>query len=1417
MACSYKELFCGVRVIANHQSSFPQETHGRLENISTPVSYKEPSVGTGELPEKYSEFIKTHLKPTMKKRALQEADCAGLLKTFLKCEFFGAKQELDDVFRNLQHQRDFAFLLSEYYNMEKLFRLMAVRDSFILACSHKLKSPSRNSTSSQTSVHFPKLTYRTQVASELKTILNYLKSSEVDIEASDEALSTLTRLSNELLLLLQVLVLESWISPVVTNVAELISVFENCAAITSELESLAARFATNELSLKFRHIVLLISIYLIQNMHLEKIAEKLLGSEVAPVFGKSESVLNKFTNCLLMFANTFPIIGIAWFSISHAFGSSNDKVSQIGKIALANKVFNQMLMIAASSDLDMYDSVFKNIVKINFYKLLKCVLTQFEIENLVESVGIFVSLLQTLLSSPENVAIFFADLKISTEINPVGFSSVFLLLMNNFPSSSQYFLSVLSAIDQCEDAEKVYTVISRLNVGSVLSKADMSSYGGNETFELSQSKNGANRIDGWLYLKSFVMKFLLVPVGEETYNDELLSLHAITKIIYSMVKADLDMPKEVLAIVEFFPQLLGKIASDPLYNEISSETASYCFGALKYIAGVEPDLVKNELILCSIFPQLKLDRNELNECLFVCQLFPMELKISHFDGTKAFLDLVKTLMLNQNEETFYQNLQVTVNLLGCFLIPALAKELPNLMNGKLLEALFYCLSLLEEQISQVESKMIENEDVATQVLKFLVSCFLQDNTLCVDLLKLLEIGNDTLNARLQSEFVYGNFNSGVGSLLKNCLKLCLKVLCWIWSSANRFLDGEGKTYLEAKLFHENHGHCFKKIVSFLFHQFDCELPVLASRLLFTMACTKNSYFSFLDQMKAPVRDKFNRVLAKRTENAELKTAVIKLMTKSIDTQPAFLDFMLNFNTTSKKPEHPSVILPVIDLIVDDQLGGIHDYGNGKIVISDDYESAIELVYFMWADYQEGLQMYLKSLPKFWEQLTKVLFAISEITDPNAKTISCACSVLKTLSIQIHYNSLNNGGEKLRTVVNKFMVQGHFFIWFDALKKSTGFYIGCKRSGLRARFLLLKDLASSISQFVSVVINRVDAVSIIKQMDRDEVRTIHDCLLYCLKKFLVCEDRQVDSLISIFSMLLLNFIQQFQLTACEQVESLCEILKLAQSVDNVKTCLKLGCSVAASLTIVMQLESAPKISNAELVATIIHTCHNMVRIYVPGNLPDELYAKLMQLPELKRMCEVFVSLTSTLFLQTSSVSLYLEKLAEYDVIETYLRLLKLDISSPSSSKIACSIMSFFVQLSSYKSSAQFLAKSNIHQSLCLTLTNAMSSKSTQLHLDTSSDGNEISASCFSNFMVLAGNLLSLLEAEYLEQACDVISCFEEQIVNKFIGIYTSQTEPFLDQVLSILHFIQEFSAYMKVWRFKLSQNFENITTRDGETY
>ena len=1428
MASSYKELFCFVNDLVRQSSmdrneycdkTLPEDVRKRFEDISAPISYNLPSENV-ELPEKYSDFIKNHLQPTMKTTSLRQSDCANLLKTFLRCEFFGAKKELDEVFRNPQHQRDFAFVLAEYYYTEKLFRLMAVRDSLLIHLSGtNPKSSDESMASSQTTALVLQNEYRTKIVSELKNISDAFKSNAVYTETSDGDMSVLTRLVNELLLLLEILVLESCCSVKRLKINEMVPVFETCAMITAELESLAARDPTNDLGLKFRHIILLSSIYFLQNLPLEGVTEKVLGSEVViNVFQESDELeVNKFNNCLLMFANMFPIVGIAWLSVCQVFEKTNEKITQIGKIALENKVFNQMLMIAASDDIDVFHPIFKNIMIVNFYKLLRCVLTQFQMDNLVESVGIFVSILQTLLASPENGTFFFADLKISTEQNPVGFSALFLQLMSNFPKSACNFLAVLSEIDQFEEAEKVYTVISRLNVGTLSAKEDISLYGNNQS-AMAGALNGIEaesiRIDGWLYLKSYVMKFLLLPVGDETFNDDLLPIHAITKIVHSLLKAGLNMPKELVQIVEFFPQLLGKIAIDPLYNEISSEIASYCFGSLKSIATLKPDIVKNELVLSGIYPQLKFDRNELNDCLFTCNIFPMELKASRLEGTKALLDLINTLMHTQSEDTFYHDIQVAMNLLTCFLIPCLGKEISSFIDEKRLEALFASLVLFDELVTLMESKTLGNEQVSTEVSKFLVTGLLQDDTLCIDLLQLLETGNDKLNARLQCEFVFGNFASGVGSLLKNCIKLSLKILSWIWSSACQMLQEDHKTHLEAKLFHENHGFCFKRIVSYVFHQFDSELPILTSQFLYNMTCTKNSYFTFLDQIKEPVRDKFNRVLAKRTENVELRRAIIKLMTKSIDTQPAFLDFMLNFNTCTKKPENPSVILPVIDLIMDDKMAGVRDYGNGKIVISADYESAVELVYVIWADYQEGLQLYLKSLPKFWEQLSKILFSISEKVDPDSRTISCACSVLKTLSIQIHCNSLNNGGDKLRSVVNKFMLEGHFFTWFVVLKKSAGYYIGCEDCDEKARYATLKDLVGSISQLVSVIINRNDAVSIIKQLDRDEVRTIHNNLLYCLKRFLSCEYRQLDSLISIFSMLLLNFIQQFQLTACEQIESLCEILDLAQSVQNVKTCLKLGCSVAASLTIIMQLESAPKISSPELVAIIIRTCHNIVRIYVPGNIPDEMYEKLNELPELKRMCEVCVSLISTLFLQTFSVSLYLEKLAEYDVMETFLRLLKLDVISVGTSKITCSIMSFFVQLSSYKSSAQFLARCNIHQSLCLTLSHSISTKLNQqrsANSDTGRHKTEVMTPCFSTFMVLSGNILSLLEAEYLEQACDIISCFEEEIISKFYGIYTNQTEQFLDQVLSILHFIQEFSAYMKVWRFKLCRNFENITT------
>ena len=1405
---SQKELF---RDLMNNGTLLVTNSQTLTEDLAELkfILAKDLVTSKSSVPKKYLEFIESHLK---KQLSLDVEDCYKLITRYFTCEFFGNKDDVKNMLENHQQKTDLANAVTQYYFSEQTFRLLAVRDFLILRCQNKddIGTDSR------------KVTYIEQCLSLYKeSVKSFCEIANDDLMLQlDHAWS---RYVNDWYILAQIMIFAS----VERNLtlAQLTEMMEICDSIIIELQPLVYK-ASPRFAQFFEDLLKLFSIVFLENFGLDSIFESVdeqnnLGKASHFVQKESPHALNKFSSLLLRNCASLPIVGLAWFVVRSSSKTISESDEKVGRISLQRNAIELMRKQLISDEIS--NPIISKIYSRCLFLMLRSLLTKFEVESLFDKTSTLLEILGKLLRTEENGVSFFLDLELNATAN-VGFNSTFLSLVYNFPNSAAQLFSTLA--DACHPFShvKIYNLVSGLNVD-----------------EGQRSAVDDLSINGWMFAKTCIAQFLSpMSVYNESGLNEVELIANIVQMVDRLLDCGLSLQPAITQILELLPQLVCNLINSFSCAEFVQveKTITRSASCLKPLMKIRPELVIDELRQCEIFPKiqsklfmsgnspLKWDSIELSRSLFTDTLFPNEIKLGgKFSGTATLFELmelgsISLLECCDNQVEVVKFFIINAQLVTRVILPHICCD-PFFRIKSSVSLINQCVKSLLDSLRVLENSRLDIAEIYSAEVCHMV-LFTSFGSCLAEILKL---GNEFVTLNLNNQLITST-HCGIGTELVSVINNVLELIVHTWNSNQR---NEQLTSIEVKLFHESEGLGFKKLVSFIFHQLDCNLPSISCKLLKLFAANANSsLFTFLHDLKEPIRDQFSRVLSKKTENDLLKSAILQVMTCSVESQPALLDFLINMDCATKQLQQPSVLTPILNILFEncDNLGP-------KSFIPQYFVHIVELVHVLWteSDAQIQVQDYMKSQDKFWESLLKILKCSK---DPmNEKIVVCATRVMKISAIELRNLPVGNmQTDHFKMEVTEFLKDGFWFSWFEhAFKIANSLKLKSENASKSFRdaeksFRVLCNLVSAMRQFLTSILNRTESSKLFRQVDKKEIRkalTLSleaiQILLEMLREKSDFEDvdheielNLTEDIISVWSIIVLNLIQQPDVKTPENLEKICEILRISSILNSFNFYEKFNVSMFSCLTFIMQEESASKIQRDSLVTLMIASANHLLKSTISTVSADG---------EISPMCDVAISMLSVLFLRVPSVDQFLKQISQLNLISTMISLLKFAANRQGNrSQLASSVLAFFVHLSSYKSSAEFLVKCNMHQELCLTLLNVSRQFDPEAKETYSAkqNGNKNGANasstdsfnCFSSMMVLSANLLVHAESAYLEQSLDIVSCFEQRIVHNFSALYFNQSEYFLNELLSVLQFIQELSTYMKVWRYKLKDNFDVIT-------
>ena len=1341
------------------------------------------------IPKKYSDFIENYLKPQV---GLSNEECYKLIAQFFSSEFFGNKDELKQLFDNAQMQQELVSVIEGFHNSERTFKLFLIRDVLIL----RHNNPSLRCLEA--------VSFVDQCLKKFEVSLKIVKSLSLgDLDSNtNEVISRNVRTWYSYI---QIMILDT--REAFCSVNQLLKFLEVCNDLIIELQPFANKDSV-KLSLFFDDLLKVITSFFIRNFDLSSIIvpenQNITQNQAHRLMKESKSVLDSISSAVLKVASALPIVGLSWYVLKVQFESVNEIDAKIGQISLKNNALNS---ICEHSVEPIYDNkVLFEIYQEDLFDLMRIVLSKFEYSNLFGKSVMPVTILGNLIRNERNAKMFFEDLEKHSDAN-IGFNSLFLSMLYSFPTSAEALFSLIGVACHSFSHVKLFNLVSGLNIEekSVYDVDDVS-------------------INGWIFAKTCVAQFLL-PTSEKDLDQKELQLAlSIVKLVNRLLTSGVSLLPAIVQVLELLPQLISNLSRSCSVENFESrkEIIKHSLSCLKPLAKIRPELVLNELIQCDILPIKAVDESELPKCYFTDIIFPWEIKLgSDLSASSSLIDLLQIgchfLLENQEHMTdIYQVLILTRELIAKSLVPELCSE-ADLRNKSVVAFLNKCLETLIGLLKKVEIYPAEWSDLFSGELCNMVM-FSQFGS---NLASVLQVGNERITSAFSRQLTYSSSN-GLGTELINLINTTLELVIYSWNFKQ---PGSNITSIENRLMQESEGEGFKKVVSYLFHQFDYKLPVLACKFLKLLALNPNSsLFTFLHDLKEPIRDKFNRVLSKATEDPSLKSGIVELLISCVESQPALLDFLINLDCTTKKLGTPSVLQPILDVITNDN--------NGKIELSKLFLNIVEFVHVIWteSDAQIQLQNFVKSQPNFWPSLFKFLIC-PDVLNPDPKLVSVAGRIMKTVAIELRCLSTANGADELKSSFGKFIKNGQFFAWFDLAKQIVKIEKQAILDGNpnidrnSCTFDDVCSLVSSMRQLLTSTLNRNEATKIFRQADKDELaRALNfslECLSSCLQLLISgveidsVRSSKVEATVVMVSLLVLNLIQQPDMQDSEHLEAVCEILSLSSTMRDFNFYQKFNLTMFACLNIIMQDEMSTKISSDPVVKSIINSANNVLKVVLQNASSNS-----NQESKLCPMSDIAITMLSMLFLRVTSTEFFLTQIGQSDLISNLVTLFQFSIySEGNKSQMAYSVLSLFVHLSSYKISAEFLVKCNIHKQLCLALYDECSRFSSDNLPSTQKQSKEKnllkagheSCNCFSSLMVLSANLLSHAEAAYLEQSLDIVSCFEDRIVHNFSHLYYDQSEYFLNELLSVVQFVQRLSVYMKVWRYKLRDNFDIVTS------
>ncbi|XP_040860252.1 nucleoporin NUP188 [Ochotona curzoniae] len=937
------------------------------------------------------------------------------------------------------------------------------------------------------------------------------------------------------------------------------------------------------------------------------------------------------------------------------------------------------------------------------------------------------------------------------------------------------------------------------------------------------------------------MEMLLHVVSTADVIQHCQRVKPIIDLVHRVISTDLSIADCLLPITSRIYMLLQRLATviSPPVDVIAS-----CVNCLTVLAARNPAKVWTDLRHTGFLPFVAQPVSSMSQMIsaegmnaggYGSLLMNSEQPQGEYGVTMAFLRLVTTLVKGQLGSTQSQGLVPCVMFVLKEMLPSYHKWRYNCHGVReqigclILELIHAILNLCHEP---------ELHSSHTPSLQSLCICSLAYTEAGQTVINIMGIGVDTIDmvmaAQPRSDGAEGQ---GQGQLLIKTVKLAFSVtnnVIRLKPPSNVVSPLE-----QALTQHGAHGNNLIAVLAkYIYHKHDPALPRLAIQLLKRLATVAPmSVYACLGNDAAAIRDAFLIRLHSKLEDMRIKVMILEFLTVAVETQPGLIELFLNLEVKDGSDGSKEFslgewsclhsVLELIDTQPQDR------YWCPPLL----HRAAVAFLHALWQDRRDSAMLVLRTKPKFWENLTSLLFGTlpppSETSEPSILE-TCAL-IMKIICLEIYYVVKGSLDQSLTDTLKRFSGEKRFAYWSGYVKSlaihtaaSEG--SSCTSWGehqlLVSAWRTLLIIAASHPDVMQLTDSTVRRQLFLDVLDGTKALLLVPTSVNCLRlgsmmcTLLLILLRQwkrelgpVDNILGPLTEILEGVLQAdprlLERTKAKVFSAFITVLQMKElHVDDIPQYSQLVLNVCETL-------------QEEVIALLDQTRHGLAAGSAPedkDSMETDDGVRPRHKDQRDGVCVLGLHLAKELCEVDEDGDSWLQVTRRLPVLPSLLTALEVSLRVKQNLHFAEAALHLLLTLARTQQGATAVAGAGVTQSICLPLVSVYQLSSNGSGQAPSTSRKSLDAPSWPGVyrlsMSLMERLLKTLRYNFLTEALDFVGVHQERTLQCLSAVRTVQSLACLEEADHTVGFILQLSSFMKEWHFHLPQLMRDIQVNLG---